>query len=105
MLLSWVCAAVVGEDLRAGVGRRRHVHQPGRAEPVVGVDVPFIAQGADPWIERGGLAGRQAGHPGIAPEPQLAVLGRHRDVGGAGVDVEQLAGQRVLRVARRPPAG
>ena len=91
-------AAVVGEDLRVGAGRRRHVHQPGRPEPVVGVDVPLVAEGADSLIERGGLAGRQAGHPGIAPEPELAVLSRHGDVGGAGVDVEQLPGQRVLRL-------
>ena len=98
-------AAVVGEDLRAGAGRRRQVHQPGGPEPVVGVDVPLVAEGADALIERDGLAGRQAGHPGVAPEPELAVLRRHGDVGGAGVDVEQLPGQRVLRVARRPPAG
>ena len=92
-------AAVVGEVLRASAGRRRHVHQPGGPEPVVGVDVPFIAEGAGSLIQRGGLAGGQAGHPGVAPEPELAVLRWHGDVGGAGVDDEQLPGQRVLRVA------
>ena len=104
VLFGWVLLAVVSEDLRAGVGGRGHVHQPGGPEPVVGVHVPLIAERADPCIERGGLAGRQAGHPGVAPEPELAVLRRHGDVGRAGVDVEQLPGQRVLRlpaVARR----
>ena len=57
-------APVVSEDLRAGIGGRGHVEQPGGPEPVVGVHVPLVAQRADAGIERGGLAGRQAGHRG-----------------------------------------
>src|SRR5437763_12101868 len=89
-------APIVSEYLR-GMGGGGHVEQPRRAEPVVGVHVPLIAQRADTGIERDGMAGRQAGYRGVAPEPELAVLGRDGDVGGAGVYVEQLPGQRVLR--------
>jgi hypothetical protein len=45
------------------------------------------------------LACLQASHGGIAPEPQAPVLSWHLNVGGAGVDVEQLTGECVLRLA------
>ena len=69
-------AAVVGKDLRVGISRRGQVYQPRRPEPIVGVDVPLVAEGAGTCIERSRLTRRQAGHPGVAPDPQLAALRR-----------------------------
>ncbi len=96
--LRGVLAPVVNKGLRGGIGRRGQVHQPGGPEAIVGVDVPFIAEGASSLIQRGGLARRQAGHPGVAPESELAVGSRHCDISRADIDGEQLSGQRVLRL-------
>jgi hypothetical protein len=89
--------AVVGEHLRR-IGRRRHVDQPGRPEPVVDVFVPLIAQRPGARRECQRLARLQTRRPGVAPEPQGRVLRGHLHVEGARVRDEVLTGQRVLRL-------
>ena len=82
-------------DVEGGRGQR---HQPRRAEAVVEIGIPFIAeqvlgQGID-------LAGLQIGDAGIAPEAELGhVIGHGDGIEPVAVDGKDGAGQRVFRAA------
>ena len=91
--------AVVLQDVQAALGGRRQVDEPGRARAVVEVGVPLVAQRA---VREGRLgAGRQVGDARVAPEAQLAGVGRDADRAGARVDHEDRARERVLGLGAR----
>ena len=55
MLPGWVVPPKSVKSSALLLRGRGHVHQPGGPVPVVGVDIPLIAEGADALIERDGL--------------------------------------------------
>src|SRR5262249_48195859 len=92
-----VVGAVVLQHVEAGGGGGGQLELAARAEAVVLVVVPLVADRAA--AEGGGGAGGLGGHRGAAPEPHLAVGRRHLQAHRAGVDLEDGAGQPVLRAA------
>ena len=89
-----VGGAVVLQDVEAALGRRRQVDEARRARAVVEVRIPLVAQRAVRQRRLG--ARRQVGDAGVAPEAQLAGVGRDADRAGARVDHEDGARERVL---------
>ena len=92
-------AAVVSEGLRHSDRGRRESEGSGRSEPVVGIDVPFVAKGVEP---------APSVRDWVPVRPAAAVFLHSRMAANCGgtlmsagtrIDDEELSGQRVFRIA------